>query len=391
MKVPIGKIQIKEGRRSLDTAHAEELAASIRELGLLNPVTIDRENNLIAGLHRLEAVRLLGWTEVECTVSSLEGLKAELAEIDENIVRSDISALEYGEILLRRKEIYETLHPEAKHGGDRRSDGIKTTKCRFENTRSFAEDTAEKLGVTRRTVERQIQMAKNLAPEAKDIIRDTDTRLSKKAAMKLSRLEPEQQKEAVGLLAAKEIKTVEEYTERTGERKQAGTGLENTEKTDREAEIQGREPEETANGKETEDIVFRGTALKDTAGSEKGQQAGQGCPSVADKSTSPVSPMLDVMQGNDHNERKGTSFRDLVAELKDPDKDCSGTPESFLEEYAAFVRKFHREIGWYDDPYYDTVYPYLDGGQLASLREMTQAICFAAEGILHKVERMAKK
>jgi len=80
-----------------------------------------------------------------------------------------------------------------------------------------------------------------------------------------------------------------------------------------------------------------------------------------------------------------------VAELKDPDKDCSGTPESFLEEYAAFVRKFHREIGWYNDPYYDTVYPRLDDGQLASLREMTQAICSAAEGILNKVERMMKK
>ena len=44
-------------------------------------------------------------------------------------------------------------------------------------------------------------------------------------------------------------------------------------------------------------------------------------------------------------------MKELVAELKDPDKDCSGTPESFLEEYAAFVRTFHREIAWYSDSY----------------------------------------
>ena len=36
MQVPIGKIQIKEGRRSLDAGHVKELAGSIQELGLLN-------------------------------------------------------------------------------------------------------------------------------------------------------------------------------------------------------------------------------------------------------------------------------------------------------------------------------------------------------------------
>ena len=86
MRLSIKEIQVKEGRRSLDTCHVGELADSIREIGLLNPLTIDRDNFLIAGLHRLEAVKRLGWTEVDCTVSSLEGLAAELAEIDENIV-----------------------------------------------------------------------------------------------------------------------------------------------------------------------------------------------------------------------------------------------------------------------------------------------------------------
>ena len=90
-------------------------------------------------------------------MSSLEGLQAELAEIDENFVRTDLSAIEYGDLLLRRKEIYETL-----------------------TSKSFVEDTAEKPGVGKRTVERQIQTAKNMTPKAKAIICDSGAKVTKK-------------------------------------------------------------------------------------------------------------------------------------------------------------------------------------------------------------------
>ena len=307
MRLSIKEIQVKEGRRSLDTCHVGELADSIREIGLLNPLTIDRDNFLIAGLHRLEAVKRLGWTEVDCTVSSLEGLAAELAEIDENIVRSDMSTLEYGEILLRRKEIYETLHPETKRGM-RNGQTSKSDKMSFLETKSFAQDTAEKLGVVPRTVERQIQTAKNLTQEAKEIIKNADKKISKKEALKLSRLEPEDQKEAARLLTTQQIRNMGEYAEKKKE-----------------------EPE-----------------------------------------------------------KAGGSLKDVVAELKDPDKDCSGTPDSFLEEYGAFVRKFHKEIGWYSAPYYDTVFPFVSPEQLSILRELTDSICAAAGQLLHKVERTMK-
>lgn len=185
MLIPVLEIQVKEGRRELNTEHVRELADSIRELGLLNPITIDKEHALIAGLHRLEAVKLLEWPEVECTVSSLEGLQAELAEIDENFVRNDISALEYGDMLLRRKEIYETLHPETKarnlpgHVSNFKSSSEKSS---LEDL-SFVQDTAKKLGVVPRTVEVQIQTAKNLTPEAKEIIKDSDAKITKKSGV----------------------------------------------------------------------------------------------------------------------------------------------------------------------------------------------------------------
>lgn len=216
MRIAISEIKVNPGRREVEQKNIKELADSIRDLGLLHPIIIDKKYTLIAGLHRIEAVKLLEWTEIECTISSLEGLKAELAEIDENVIRSDISAVDFGDLLLRRKEIYETLHPEVKAtyngGGFKWNQHMdQVTGNLTVTTKSFVQDTAAKLGVTPRTVERQIQTARNMTQEAKDILRDTGKRFGKQTALKLSRLVPEQQQEAASMLASGEIHSVEQY------------------------------------------------------------------------------------------------------------------------------------------------------------------------------------
>ena len=114
MLVPISEITVNPGRREAAPGDVKELADSILEVGLINPIMVDQTHTLIAGLHRLEAMKLLGRTEIECTVSDLDGLQVALAEIDENFVRKDLSDDEFRELLLRRKEIYESLHPETR-------------------------------------------------------------------------------------------------------------------------------------------------------------------------------------------------------------------------------------------------------------------------------------
>ena len=51
----------------------------------------------------------------------LDSLDAEAAEIDENIARANLKALDLSMAIARRKEIYETKYPETKRGGDRKS------------------------------------------------------------------------------------------------------------------------------------------------------------------------------------------------------------------------------------------------------------------------------
>ena len=174
---------------------------------------------LIAGLHLLEAAKRLGWSEIECTVCGLEGPEAELAEIDENVVRTALSTIEYGELLERRKEIYESLYPQTKAGQAQAAGMHRATSKPVTDKmsatykpKSFSQDTAGKLGVSPRTIERTIQTMKGLTQETRDVFHHfPNYELSQTNAAKLSRLEPAKQKTAAILLASNHIRSVDEY------------------------------------------------------------------------------------------------------------------------------------------------------------------------------------
>lgn len=208
MQVPIFQINVNTGRREANPEAVQKLADSISKVGLLNPITVDQEYTLIAGLHRLEAAKRLGWPEIECTVKNLDGLLAELAEIDENLIRRKLHYTDEGKQLTRRKEIYEVLHPETQQGR-RNGQTSKNETVSFLEAKPFSVDTAEKIGTSRRAVEQKIQVAKNLTPKATKTVKEHD--IGFKNALKLSRLPPEQQEDAASQLAAGEIHSVDEY------------------------------------------------------------------------------------------------------------------------------------------------------------------------------------
>ena len=63
MLVKIDDIKIKKRvRRNLGDMDA--LKESLRMYGLLNPITLNENNELIAGERRLQAAKALGWTNI---------------------------------------------------------------------------------------------------------------------------------------------------------------------------------------------------------------------------------------------------------------------------------------------------------------------------------------
>ena len=146
MLIHINDIKINPGRREAAPEDVQRLSESVAEVGMMNPITVDGNHNLVAGLHSLEAAKLLGWTEVECSVIETDELHAELAGIDENVVRAGLSDLELSELLARRKKIYEVLHPAtiACNLPGHASNYQTSTDNLSPEDKPFSQDTAEK-------------------------------------------------------------------------------------------------------------------------------------------------------------------------------------------------------------------------------------------------------
>lgn len=98
--VPLAMIDIQDdanGRATLNHEHAQDLADQIGRDGLLHPISL-RPNGerftLIAGRHRLEAFRLLGWTHAPSTVHYVTDYTAGVLRMSENVSRSQLSPAE---------------------------------------------------------------------------------------------------------------------------------------------------------------------------------------------------------------------------------------------------------------------------------------------------------
>ena len=187
MKMKLSEITVPNGRRDIDYVKVSELAASIKIVGLINPITVSRDGTLIAGLHRLEACRCLGFDEIECVVLDCDELRTELAEIDENLVRNDLDSVRIGELAIRRDEILDALGVRAP--AHRPKKGAGTAPLRT------TADIAKESGISERTLQENKQLAKNLVPEAKKAVREKA--IPKSTALEISRLEPEEQRKVV--------------------------------------------------------------------------------------------------------------------------------------------------------------------------------------------------
>ena len=105
----VDAVDVGERLRSIDPERVAALAESIDLLGLQQPISVwspdDDTLDLVAGLHRLEAVKKLGWEEIDCIFVDMDPLDRQLWEIDENLCRADLTDLQRAQHTAKRAEV----------------------------------------------------------------------------------------------------------------------------------------------------------------------------------------------------------------------------------------------------------------------------------------------
>ncbi|OUO44466.1 ParB/RepB/Spo0J family partition protein [Flavonifractor sp. An306] len=103
-------------RRHFSREGLEELAASIAEHGVLQPLSVRRGGQgyeLISGERRLRAAKLAGLAEVPCIVVNVDSQGSSLLALVENLQRRDLDFVEEASALARLIETYHLSQEEA--------------------------------------------------------------------------------------------------------------------------------------------------------------------------------------------------------------------------------------------------------------------------------------
>jgi len=161
----------------------EELALSIKNLGLIHPLIVKKDGQLITGERRFEAVKMLGWTHVPVQfVDDLSDDELVLLELEENIKRENISWQEEVAAVARYHEIKLTVNEDWSHG-----------------------DTAEELGESRTGITQKLGIAKEIAEGNVKVIEAQKYSVAKGLTERANARRKDSELENLVVLPAKEI------------------------------------------------------------------------------------------------------------------------------------------------------------------------------------------
>ena len=177
--------------RAINHDAVAELVESIKDCGLNTPIRVRPISKyksgvrtdaweLIAGQHRLEACRQLGWSHIDANAEDVDDVTAELAMIDENLRRSDLDPPYRMHVTARRKFLYGILHPETEvgatggRGGKTKFDFAINAKSKTGPADRFTKATAKATGRAERSIQLDAQIGKELGA---DILKTAGTSL----------------------------------------------------------------------------------------------------------------------------------------------------------------------------------------------------------------------
>lgn len=206
-QIPVTSIDVGARLRQTDSAWVEALATMIRDQGLLQPIAVVAEKgerySLIAGAHRLAAVRSLGLDTIDARVTPAAWIKDQerrLQEILENVARNELNKLDRAANFAELLAVYEELHPEIRHGGDRKSQVARNKDENQTAILAIRSEIAEKVGLSDRSIRRAVAIWTNLSPDSRNRLPGTPFSNDQVGLQTLSGLNAAMQKKVLDLL-----------------------------------------------------------------------------------------------------------------------------------------------------------------------------------------------
>lgn len=147
--------------------NVEKLKKSIETIGLINPIIINKNFNLLAGGRRLTAMKELGMDEVPVIKVDKNNLEEELISIDENLVRLDLNKVEFEQCLSRANQIYDELHPGMPTMDEELEAEKENPGQRLTETETFLEYTADKTGLSKKAIKSAIDRDRKASTKIK--------------------------------------------------------------------------------------------------------------------------------------------------------------------------------------------------------------------------------
>ena len=186
-------------RLSKDDPEILSLAEDIKTNGLMQPIGINKEFQIIWGRRRLFAIKeVLGMRDVATVKVDVSGDEKEIKTLAENLFRKELDFWERGESVRRYHELMARKHPELY---DKDGKPVKG-RTKKDNALGVVPSMAEQAGISASTLYRDLQIANNIVPEAKDSLKRH--KIPMEAALGISRLPKEAQKKVAERLDKRE-------------------------------------------------------------------------------------------------------------------------------------------------------------------------------------------
>ena len=155
---------LKETEAKREHGDISALAESIREVGLLNPLTVNEDGKLLAGRRRFAALSLLGWESIPVRVLRSDGPVFDFkVALEENLRRLNLSDVEVAEALKEYQELREA--EEGKKGPGyaatlKQFAGSDLPQCSESENGRTQQKTAEEFGISRQAVTKALSIAR---------------------------------------------------------------------------------------------------------------------------------------------------------------------------------------------------------------------------------------